>query len=281
MTTHTSSAPSTILVLGGTGKTGRRVAAELRRRGLDPVVASRRSAVRFDWSARSTWGPALEGVDAVYVVDSETADAPAEVAGFAELAAKSGARRLVLLSARVWDELPGEDNLATERAVRESGLEWTILRPTWFAQNFTEFELLAPLLGEGELRLPTGEGREPFVDLEDLAEVAAVALTEDGHTGRTYVLSGARALSFADAVAEIARASGRPLRFVPVDEAAYRADLAAAGFPEADTELLAALFRHIREERGAEVTDGVQQALGRPPRDFSEYVARTDFTRAG
>ncbi|WP_256106644.1 NAD(P)H-binding protein [Streptomyces sp. ODS05-4] len=279
-TSGSGSGSAGILVLGGTGKTGRRVADELRRRGFRPVVASRRSQVRFDWGDRSSWGPALDGVDAVYVVDSEGPDAAAEVAGFAALAAESGVRRLVLLSARVWDELPGEDNLATERAVRESGLEWTILRPTWFAQNFTEFELLSPLLGEaGELRLPSGAGREPFLDLADLAEVAAVALTEDGHAGRVYVLSGGRALSFGDAVAEIARAAGRPLRFVPVEESAYRAELVAAGYPEEMADLVTALFRHIREEGGAEVTDGVQQALGRPPRDFSDYVRRTDFRR--
>jgi uncharacterized protein YbjT (DUF2867 family) len=268
---------SHVLVLGGTGKTGSRVAAALHRRGVRPAVASRRGPVRFDWSDRATWEPALDGVDAVYVVDSQSPQAPAEVRDFAAVAARAGVRRLVLLSARVWAEL-GEEHLATERAVQASGLEWTILRPTWFAQNFTELDFIAsPLAGPGELRLPTGEGREAFVDLEDLADVAAAALTQHGHAGRVYVLSGSRSLSFRDAVAEIARASGRPVRFVPVTEEEYRADLAAAGYPDAVADELVMVLRHIREERGATVTDGVREALGRPARDFAEYVARTGF----
>lgn len=263
---------SRVLVLGGTGKTGSRVATALRRRGVEPAVASRRSPVRFDWADRSTWQPALHGVDAVYVVDSQGPDAPAEVGDFADLAE---ARRLVLLSSRTYGEMGGY-RLATERAVTESGARWTILRPTWFAQNFTEYEpLAAPLNDTGELRLPTGDGREAFIDLEDLGEVAAVALTEDGHAGHTYVLSGPRSLSFAEAVGEIARAAGRPLRFVAVSEDAYRADLVAAGNPRAEANEMIAVFRHIRLERGWDPTDGVMRALGRPPRDFADYVARS------
>ena len=268
--------PSRVLVLGGTGKTGRRVATALHRRGVDPAVASRRGPVPFDWTDRSTWKPALDGVDAVYVVDSQGPGAPEEVRELADLAA-AGSLRLVLLSSRTFGEM-GEDRLATERAVKESGVQWTILRPPWFAQNFTEFDLFASLLGdEGELRLPTGDGREAFIDLEDLADVVAAALTEDGHTGRTYVLSGARSLSFEEAVGEIARATGRPLRFVPVSEGAYRAELVALGYPDATTDETIAVLSHIRLERGSEPTDGVLEALGRPPRDFSDYVARTDF----
>lgn len=268
--------PPRILVLGGTGKTGRRVATALRRRGVDPAVASRRGPVRFDWTDRSTWKPALDGVSAVYVVDSQGPGAPDELRELTDLAA-AGSLRLVLLSSRTYGEM-GEDRLATERAVKEAGMPWTILRPSWFAQNFTEFDLFASLLGdEGELRLPTGDGREAFIDLEDLADVAAAALTEDGHTGRTYVLSGARSLSFEEAVAEIARATGRPLRFVPVSEDAYRVELVAAGYPGAVIDDTVAVLRHIRLERGSEPTDGVREALGRPPRDFSDYVARTSF----
>ncbi|MFF3019447.1 NAD(P)H-binding protein [Streptomyces sp. NPDC057939] len=266
-----------VLVLGSTGKTGRRVAEALRSRGVEPALASRRGPIEFDWSDRSTWTAALQDIDAVYLVDSQGPDAPAQTAGFAAAAKDAGVRRLVLLSARVWGEMPGR--LATEEAVQASGLDWTILRPTWFAQNFTELDLFAALLQEGELRLPTGEGREAFVDLDDLAEVAAVALTEDGHTGRTYVLTGPRSLSFADAVAEIARAADRPdLRFTPVTDQAYRNRLTAAGFPAEAAQEVVDLFRHIREERGAEPADGVREALGRAPRDFTAYVERTDFS---
>lgn len=258
--------------MGGTGKTGRRVATALRRRGVEPAVASRRGPVRFDWSNRSTWKPALEGVDAVYVVDSQGPGAPDEVRELADLA--TAGIRLVLLSSRTFGEMGG-DRLATERALQDSGVQWTILRPSWFAQNFTELDYFGSLLGdEGELRLPTGNGREAFIDLEDLADVAAATLTADSHAGHTYVLSGARSLSFEEAVAEIACAAGRPLRFVPVSEDAYRAELGAAGYPDAVTEEMVAVLRHIRLGRGPEPTDGVREVLSRPPRDFSDYVAR-------
>ncbi|MEU5160808.1 NAD(P)H-binding protein [Streptomyces sp. NPDC020875] len=289
MTTSSTSAsavrPASVLVLGGTGKTGRRVADELRRRGRTAVVASRSGGedrpgtVRFDWADPSTWEPALDGVDAVYVVDSQGPDAPAEVRAFVELAGRSGVRRLVLLSARVWGELDVPGALDTENAVREAaegtGLGWTILRPTWFSQNFTELEFFVTPLRDGELRLPTGDGRESFVDLDDLAEVAAVALTEDGHAGRTYTLSGPKALSFGEAVAELAAATGRRMRFVPVTEDEFRAELAAgdAEAPPEGADIYVTLFRHIREERGAAPADGVREALGREPRDFSDYVA--------
>lgn len=265
-----------VLVLGGTGKTGKRVAAALRRRGLSPAVASRRGPVRFDWTDRSTWTAAVDGAGAIYVVDSQGPAAPQEVRELADLAAAQSSR-LVLLSSRTYGEMGG-DRLATEAAVQESGARWTILCPSWFAQNFTELDFIAsPLDQGGELRLPTGDGHEAFLDLDDLADVAATALTEDGHEGRTYVLSGPRSLSFAEAVDEIADATGRPLRFVAVSEDAYRAELVAADSPAADIEETIAVLRHIRRERGSEPTDGVREVLGRLPRDFREYVARTSF----
>ncbi|WP_445395426.1 NAD(P)H-binding protein [Streptomyces sp. LE64] len=282
MTTHSGtdrpvpSAP--VLVLGGTGKTGRRVSAALARRGFAARPASRSAATRFDWSDRTTWGPALDGVRAVYVVDSQGPDAAEEVRAFAALAAETGVRRLVLLSARTWGEFDDPALLATEDAVRAAGPDWTILRPTWFDQNFTEEWFLSSVLTTGELRVPAGEGREPFLDLEDLAEVAAVTLTEDGHAGRTYELSGPRALTLREAVAELSAAAGRPLRYVPVSEAEYLAEQRAAGVPEEVAQLLAGLFRHIAEDGSASIADGVRQVLGRDPRDFRAYARGADLS---
>lgn len=271
-----------MLVLGGTGKTGRRIAAKLSARGVGTRIASRapgRDRVRFDWSDRSSWDPAVTGARAVYVVDSEGPTAAEEVRDFAALAAGRGVERLVLLSARVWDELPDPDGtlLATERAVQEAGPEWTVLRPAWFAQNFTEAPWLAPLLAGGELRLPAGAGREPFLDLEDLADVAVAALTEPGHAGRTYSLSGPRAIGFADAVAEISRASGRTLTYRPVTEDEFRAEMAERGFPAELTEMLVPLYLHIGRDGSAEPGDGVREALGREAGEFARYTARTEF----
>ncbi|MEO3978737.1 NAD(P)H-binding protein [Streptomyces sp. CAU 1734] len=272
-----------VLVLGGTGKTGRRVAEGLRRGGFTPRVASRSGTVRFDWSDRSSWDSALAGVRAVYVVDSMSPAAPDELRAFGAAAAAQGVERLVLLSARTWSQLDDGSGakLAAERAVQESGLEWTILRPVWFAQNFTEDESFAPLFATGELRLPTGDGRERFVDLEDLADVAVAALTEPGHHGRIYELTGPRALSLAEAVAELSAASGRPLRYVAVTDEEYREQAAARGHEKGYVDLLLTLFRHLRANGGIEAADGVREALGREPRDFAEYLGRAEFPPPG
>ncbi|MFF0446958.1 NAD(P)H-binding protein [Streptomyces sp. NPDC004609] len=279
MTPSDSSTQLPVLVLGGTGKTGRRVAERLRRRGVPVRAASRSGAVRFDWSDEKTWGPALTGVHAVYIVDSQGPRVADELTAFAAAAVAHGVRRLVLLASRAYAELDDGSGtlLAPERAVRESGLEWTILRPTWFAENFTELAEFSALFTEGELRLPTGEGREPFVSLDDLADVAVAALTEDGHAGQIYPLSGPRALTMREAVAAISSATGRPLRYTPLTDDQYREELAAAGYPPEYTDLFIGLFRHIRESGSAELSDGVRRALGREPQDFSEYTRRTDF----
>ncbi|NGO67986.1 NAD(P)H-binding protein [Streptomyces boncukensis] len=266
-----------ILVLGGTGKTGRRVAAALAERGHTPRAASRSGDVRFDWTDPATWEPALEGVRAVYVVDSQTPGAAREVPDFSALAVARGVERLVLLSARAFAELDAlgapDELLAPERAVRESGAAWTVLRPTWFSQNFTEFPVVSDGIARGELRLPVGDGPESFVDVRDVAEVAVEALTGEGHAGETYELSGPRALTWAEAVGELARATGRPLRYTPLSEAEYRRELAAEGWPEEAVEVLSALFGHIREGRSGAVSDGVRRALGREPRGFADYAA--------
>ncbi|MEW2579893.1 NAD(P)H-binding protein [Streptomyces syringium] len=276
-----------VLVIGGTGKTGRRVVAGLKERGVAVRVASRSSEQRFDWLDESTWGPALEGVGAVYAVPLEGV---AVSRSFTGLARRSGVRRIVLLSARGVDvpgyyengeaadeeKTAGEEagvasHLQGEHAVRDSGLEWTILRPGWFAQNFSEGLFLDALLA-GELRLPVADGAATFVDLEDVAAVAVAALTEDGHTGQVYEMSGPRAVNLETAVAEIAEATGRPIRYVPVTVDRFTAELRQEGLSAEDAELWAAALNPIRGGLEAKVSDGVRRALGRDPRDFAEFV---------
>ncbi|MBB4885261.1 NAD(P)H-binding protein [Streptomyces netropsis] len=273
-----------VLVIGGTGKTGRRVVAGLQERGVAVRVASRSSEQRFDWLDESTWEAALEGVGAVYAVPLEGVPVPRS---FTELAVKSGVGRIVLLSARGVD-VPGyygdgetaeaaeeagvASHLEGERAVRASGLEWTVLRPGWFAQNFSEGLFLDPLLA-GELRLPTADAAASFVDLDDVAAVAVAALTEDGHTGQVYEMSGPRAVTLETAVAEIAEATGRRIRFVPVTVDRFTAELRQDGLPAEDAELWAAALNPIRRGLEAKISDGVRRALGRDPRDFAEFVS--------
>ncbi|MFD0485933.1 SDR family oxidoreductase [Saccharopolyspora spinosporotrichia] len=220
---------STILVLGGTGKTGRRVAAKLAARGADVRVASRRGAVRFDWDDRSTWAPALEGADAAYVIAPSETDDGETISEFIVAATAAGVGRLVLLSAREVETSMVPGLKAAEAAVRRSDARWTILRPSWFAQNFSE-DMFLPLIDAGLVALPTGDGKEPFIDAEDIADVAVAALTEDGHDRQVYELSGPDLLSFPEAVEMIAAASGREVAFKAVTAGSSWSRCWATGF---------------------------------------------------
>jgi uncharacterized protein YbjT (DUF2867 family) len=263
------------LVVGGTGKTGRRVLERLQARGLPVRAGSRSGEPPFDWDDRATWAPALHGATAAYVSfypDLAVPGAADTVGAFARLAVQSGVRRLVLLSGR------GEEEAQrAEQLVQDAGAEWTVVRCSWFSQNFSEDYLLEPVRA-GEVALPVGDVPEPFVDVEDIADVAVAALTEDGHAGRVYELTGPRLLTFADAVAEIARAAGRPVRLVVVPTEAYVSAMAEHGVPDDVVSLLRYLFAEVLDGRNAHVTDGVQQALGREPRDFADYAREAAAT---
>ena len=269
METENTREKKVTLVLGGTGKTGRRVAERLKTRGMPVRVGSRSGEPPFDWEDRITWAPALRGVESVYVSyypDLAVPGAVEAVRLFANLAVEAGVRRLVLLSGR------GEEEAQrAERAVQEAGAEWTIVRCSWFSQNFSENYLLEPILS-GEVVLPAGEVPEPFVDADDIADVAVVALTEDGHAGRLYELTGPRLLTFAEAIGEIASAAGRKIRFVPVSVEDYISMLEDQDVPAEFVGLLTYLFSEVLDGRNAYLTDGVQRALGREPRDFADYA---------
>jgi len=157
--------------------------------------------------------------------------------------------------------------------VRDSGADLTILRSTWFSQNFSEDYLLEPVLA-GEVALPAGDTPEPFIDADDIADVAVAALTEDGHVGRLYELTGPRLLTFAEAVHEIAEATGREIRYVPVSIDEYATAATGQGVPDEVIDILTYLFGEVLDGRNAHLADGVQRALGREPRDFADY-ART------
>ena len=261
-----------ILVLGASGKTGRRIGARLRALGRSARAGSRAGEPRFAWEDRTTWEPALRGTSAVYVSyqpDLAVPGALETVQSFFAHAADLGVRRLVLLSGR--GETEAE---AAERALRGSGADWTILRASWFFQNFSESYFLEPLLA-GELALPIESVAEPFVDAEDIADVAVAALTQPGHAGQLYELTGPRALTFEQAVSEIAQAIDRDIRFVSVSPQDFRAGMLQAQVPEEVVALVLYLFETVLDGRNTPLANGVQRALGRPPRDFADYVMRT------
>ena len=257
-----------ILITNGTGKTGSRIAERLTAAGHAVRVGSRAGSPPFDWEDRGTWGPALDGTSAAYVSyypDLAVPGAPEAIAAFTEDALAAGTRRLVLLSGR------GEEEAQrAEEALQASGAEWTIVRCSWFAQNFSE-GFFRDEIAAGALAVPTlVDGvPEPFVDVEDIADVAAAALTQAGHAGALYEMTGPELLTFATAVDVISAAAGRDVQVVPVELEDYTRSLPAdlAGF-------LGYLFTEVLDGRNAALADGVGRALGRPARPFGAYARR-------
>ncbi len=256
------------LVLGATGKTGRRVVQRLSEKGHAVRNGSRQSDPPFDWDDQSIWDAVLDGVTAVYISyapDLAIPGATDAVRAFVERAVKHGVRRLVLLSGR------GEEEAQEcELIIQRPDIEWTVVRCSWFSQNFSEGEFLDMVLA-GEIALPAGEVGEPFVDVDDIADVAVAALTEDDHAGQVYELTGPRLLTFAEAVDEISQAAGREIQYIQIPHEAFAAGIAEAGLPEDIAWLLNYLFSTVLDGRNASIGDGVQKALGREPRDFADF----------
>ncbi|ROR46855.1 uncharacterized protein YbjT (DUF2867 family) [Kitasatospora cineracea] len=277
-------AMNTILVLGGTGTTGRRVARRLAAQGHSVRTAARTGGDhRLDLDDPAGWAPALDGVSALYLVEPALRPATGRrerLPLLVDHAVAAGVRRLVLLSAYGVDRADDSHPLkAAQQAVRDSGAEWTILQPGWFAQNFSE-TFWRPAVLSGVLALPVGDGRTPFVDAEDIAEVAAAALAGGGdgdgegrHAGRTYRLTGPRAIGFGEAAALISAATGRTVRHQDVTAEQFVAAATAHGTPVEAARRLAGLLTEVREGRGADLGDGTEQALGRPPRTFEAHLA--------
>jgi uncharacterized protein YbjT (DUF2867 family) len=260
------------LVLGGSGKTGRRVVERLRARGLPVRVGSRSGEPRFDWEDRDTWAAALDGVGSVYLTYYPDLALPAAVEAtrsFAELAVNSGVPRLALLSGR---GEPGAER--AEEAVGETGAELTILRSTWFMQNLSEDYMVDHVLS-GDIRLPAADVPTPFLDADDIADVAVAALADDRHIGQLYELTGRRSLTFTEVAEEIGEAIGREIRYTPVSLEQHAAEAAQHGVPTEVVELLTYLFSEVVDGRNAETTDGVRRALGREARDFGDYAQAT------
>jgi uncharacterized protein YbjT (DUF2867 family) len=261
-----------ISVLAASGKSGRRVVAALRAAGHTVRAASRSAEVRFDWQDARTWPAVTDGVGALYLVAPED---PGPLRPFVDLVQEAGVKRVVLLSGRgsgTWRGRFGHAMVAAEEVLRGSDLSWTIIGANNFMQNFTEDLWHAPLLA-GRLGLPTGGVPEPLVDVDDVAAGAARLLTTDGYAGRTLDLSGPTALTFGAAVAAIAAATGRSIRYEDITPVAYADELRAAGLPDEWVDELSGLFEVLREGHIAAPTAGVEDVLGRPPRSFADWVA--------
>jgi uncharacterized protein YbjT (DUF2867 family) len=257
-----------ILVIGATGKTGRRVAAKLEAAGLPVRRGSRNSATPFDWESPETWAPALDGVRSAYVTyfpDLAFPGAVEKLESLCETAKDSGVDHLVLLSGR------GEHHARLgEEVVRNSGVDFTIIRAAWFAQNYSEGYLRDPILA-GVLPMPGGDISEPIIDIDDIADVAVAALTEDGHKGELYEVTGPRLMTFADMADALSSAIGREIRHIPISFEDFHANIAQSG-GDFVADVFTAIARETLDGGNAHTTDGVERALGRPPRDFAQFA---------
>jgi uncharacterized protein YbjT (DUF2867 family) len=274
---RTATSPGAVLVLGGTGKTGRRIAERLTALGVTVRVGSRSARPAFDWAEPATWAGALQGMDAAYVVyhsDLAFPGAADQIRAFARQAVDSGVRRLVLLSGR------GEEGARlSEAAARESGADLTVVRASWFAQNFSE-GFLQDAVMTGALALPSAANpdiKEPFVDVDDVAEVAVASLMDPRHIGATHELTGPRLLTFAEAANEIAAVTGRPIQYLPLTVEDWRA-AASSSLPPGYLDPLTELLTSILDGHNGYLDDGVARVLGRPARDFGDYVRQAAAT---
>lgn len=269
---------TTNLIIGGTGKTGRRVASLLQGRGL-PVTSLSRP--EFDWADPATWSSVERPATSAYVTvapDLALPGAPEAVAEVAERMARSGVRRIVLLSGRGEPEAQRAEQLLAEVTAKH-GATWGVVRCAFFMQNFDE-SLFAEPLAAGHLAFSAGDVREPFVDLDDVAEVAVAMMAGEVAVNRAYELTGPRLMTFAEATAEIAVATGRSIGYEQITSAQLSADLVRIGLPAEEAEGLTELFAHVLDGHNAHLADGVREALGRSARDFATYAQRAVRTGA-
>jgi uncharacterized protein YbjT (DUF2867 family) len=271
-----------ILILSGKGKTGRRVVEQLESRGVPFRLASRSSEQRFDWYDESTWAATIAGAETAYLAPPVGPTGLAAAGAFIKQAAAGGLRRVVLLSGRGVGS-PGrefavyESGLELEHAVKDSGADWTIIRPAWFAQGFSE-DFLYDYVMAGEIRLSAGAGAEAWIDTNDVGDVMTAVLLDERHTGETYSLSGPRTLTMPEVAAELSSATGRAISYVDLEPEEHVAELVGHGLTREDAEAVRDLFAVIRNHRSEYVSDGVQQVLGRAPRDFADWARETAKT---
>jgi len=261
-----------ILVTGGTGKTGSRIVNRLTQMDWPVRIGSRSASIPFDWYNPDTWGPALTDIQSVYICfqpDLAVPGATSIIRAFTQQAAKQGIQHVVLLSGR--GEQEAQD---CEQIVMQCGINWTIVRASWFSQNFSEGYLLEPIQA-GHLALPAGDTGEPFVDTDDIADVAVAALTQAGHYGQLYEVTGPKMYSFAEAIAVIAKATGRSIRYEYMPIADYTAVMEQYEVPADVIALLGYLFTEVLDGRNASVTGDIERVLGRPAKDFATYAKET------
>lgn len=271
-----------ILVTGGTGKTGRHVVSQLLEHGQTPRVASRNpdgpdgaQTVTFDWAEESTWGPALDSVTQVYLIPPTMSTDPSGITtGFLSQATAAGVDQVVLLSANGVQYGPQDQGLGLiERLVRDTSPRWTLLRPGWFNQNFSESFWKPTIAADGVVPHAAGEGQVAFVDTHDIAAVGVAALLDpDAHAGQAYTITGPEAITFVQVAATLSQATGREILAdakTPEDMVGW---FTGAGMPAEYAQMLTGMMGMLADGGGAQVSDDVEKATGRPARPFAAYA---------
>ena len=266
---------SKVLIVGVNGKTGSRVQSRLEAAGIETRGVSRSTSPSFDWTQDENWAEALEGMTAAYLTyhpDLSVPEAEGHIRKFCEIAKASGLKHIVLLSGR------GEEGAArAEQVLRGSGLAWNVVQASWFSQNYSENFMLDSILA-GEMVVPAGTSSEPFIDIDDIADVAVAALLEPGLHNRLFEVTGPRTMTFAECMEEISIAAGYEVRLVELPMDDYIEALKTQDVPDYLVELLRDLFSDLFDGRNAYVAEGVREALGRPATDFSDYARKAAAT---
>lgn len=265
-----------ILILGATGKTGSRVTERLKNnQNIEIRTGSRTAEIPFDWENPETWASVLDGIDSVYITFQPDLAVPSAVEiirEFTFLATKVGVEKMVLLSGR------GEKEAQIcEEIVKSTAKKWTIVRASWFNQNFSESFFLEPVLA-GFVALPRAEALEPFTDANDIADVVTECLLNEIHNRKTYELTGPELLTFPQAVEKIAKAIHKKIQFQALTLSEYSKMLQEYEVPEDHIWLINYLFEQVLDGRNSSVTNDIEMVLGRKPTNFSSYaeeVAKT------
>ncbi len=265
-----------VLVIGGTGKTGRKVAQKLTESGHEVRIGSRNATPAFDWEDPSNWEEVLEGMDQVYITFQPDLAVPGALEAIEELtriARNKGIKKLVLLSGK------GEREAELcEQVIMHSGIDYTIVRASWFNQNFSESYFLDAIL-DGHLAMPKPNVRVPYVDTDDISDVVVASMTDDKHNGKIYEVTGPRLLTFEEIAKEISTASGRQIQYTPITMEAYNSMMKEAGLPEDYIWLINYLFNEVLDnEVNSVVSQDVEKVLGRKAKDFSDYARETAAT---
>lgn len=259
------------LIIGSTGKTGSRVLMGLKALGFNPLGASRHGEVHFDWDDPTSWSAALNGIDVVYLTyypDLAIPKAPEDISRFCALAKIKGVKHITLLSGRSEPAAQASENI-----IIQSGIAWTIVRASWFDQNFSE-GLFRKFIMDGNIALPVTDITEPFIDVDDIADVVVASLTDDKHNDQVYEVTGPQLISFADIAVKFSKHLNRKVNFESISIAEFRSRLLKDGVPTDVIETLTYLFGEVLDGRSESITDGVERALGRLPTSFDQYIQK-------